>query len=147
MPSSDTTPLVGSPKSPNAPTTAPRPLSAGAITALGAIRIATAAACMVAPQFTSRLFLVDVPPAASLAMRMVGAREAALGGLLLVGKNSGRRDALRMVLMAGIAADLLDIVAGVVDVASGSIGMGTLDMVAGGAVLAVALGVVGLRGL
>lgn len=84
---------------------------------------------------------------------MIGAREAALSVLLLVGSRrvavepATYRDGLRMAIMAGICADLLDIVAGVVDVASGSIGMGTFDMVAGGALLAVGLGVVGLRGL
>jgi len=151
MAPSDTTPLVGSPKIPTG--TSSRPVSTGTITTLGVVRAVTAAALMFAPQLTTRLFLLDLPAAASTVTRMIGAREAALSVLLLVGSRrvavepATYRDGLRMAIMAGICADLLDIVAGVVDVASGSIGMGTFDMVAGGALLAVGLGVVGLRGL
>lgn len=150
MSSSANTPLVGGPKSIKNPDTSSgllRSSSNAIITSLGVVRLTLAGACLFAPKLVERLFLMDLPPTASSAIRMIGAREVALGGLVLAARKPDRREALRMVLVAGICTDALDIAAGIVDFTSGSIGIGTLDVIAGTALLAIALGKVGLSSL
>lgn len=152
MAPSDTTPLVGSPKSPN-PTPAGagplRPLTAGIITTIGAARIATGVACLAAPSLALRLFSLDLPAPSYYVVRLFGSRELALGTLLLVAKGRGAssRDAVRLGVLAGVLTDVVDVVSSVVDLASGNIGMGTFDLGGGVALLLAVLGVVGLRGL
>ncbi|KAK1770144.1 hypothetical protein QBC33DRAFT_530251 [Phialemonium atrogriseum] len=151
MAPSDTTPLVGSPKSPNpTPTGAGplRPLTAGIITTIGAARIATGVACLAAPSLALRLFSLDLPAPSYYVVRLFGSRELALGTLLLVAKSQGAsRDAVRLGVLAGVLTDVVDVVSSVVDLASGNIGMGTFDLGGGVALLLAVLGVVGLRGL
>lgn len=130
-----------------------RPVSTGAMTTLSVVRGITAAALLAAPQLTARLFFLDLPPTASILMRLVGTREAALGGLLLVcssrvaAKPTAYREGLRLAILAGMSADVLDIVVGGFSAATGSIGLASFDMLAGGALLAIVLGAVGLRNL
>lgn len=99
MPSSHQTatdPLLGgSRKADNDPS--PQALSSTTqmtVKALSIIRIATGAACLVAPRFTCGLFLYNVPAEHALLVRMFGIRDGVLGELLLTAEDrklGGRR--------------------------------------------------------
>jgi hypothetical protein len=60
--------------------------------ALSIIRIATGVACFFAPQFTCGTHGYDVPDAYTLLVRMMGAREAINGGLLLTAEDKEAND-------------------------------------------------------
>jgi hypothetical protein len=55
--------------------------------ALSIIRIATGAACLIAPRFTCAIFKYNVPPEHSLLVRMFGVRDAVLGELLITAED------------------------------------------------------------
>ncbi|KAJ4361464.1 hypothetical protein N0V95_001881 [Ascochyta clinopodiicola] len=91
------------------------PISAStlyAVKTLSWIRIATGAACLAAPQFTCALFKLRIPAESSLLVRMIGARDAALGELLLTAEDEhapdgGRRE-MRRAIWTGMAADFMN---------------------------------------
>lgn len=62
------------------------------IKALSFIRIATGAACLIAPRFTCALFKFPVPAEQTLLVRMVGARDAVLGELLITAEDKTAHD-------------------------------------------------------
>ncbi|CAO2655765.1 Nn.00g045680.m01.CDS01 [Neocucurbitaria sp. VM-36] len=75
---------------PNSP-----PLSSTTLTAIKAlslIRIATGAACLVAPRFTCALFKYPVPAEQALLVRMFGVRDAVFGELLITAEDKTAPD-------------------------------------------------------
>jgi hypothetical protein len=75
------------------------------VKALSAIRIATGAACLLAPRFTCALFKYNVPVQQALIVRMVGSRDAMLGAILITAEDKNHTDGGRryvyMVLISG----------------------------------------------
>jgi hypothetical protein len=146
-------PLINSPLKPKSEPSN-NPLSAStqyAIKALSYFRIATGAACLIAPQFTCALFRYNVPVGSALLVRMVGARDAVLGELLLTAEDrsapdGGRRE-MRRAIWTGIAADAVDIGSLAYAVAKGHAGKPTGALFGAGAVVFMGLGAMGLRGL
>ncbi|KAF2628759.1 hypothetical protein BU25DRAFT_31760 [Macroventuria anomochaeta] len=149
----ETNPLLNTPLKPKTEP-ADEPVSAGtlyAIKALSYVRIAGGAACLVAPQFACALFQYNVPVGSALLVRMVGARDGVLGGLLLTAEDKkahdgGRRE-MRRGLWTGIAADAIDIGSLAYAVAKGHVGQPTGGLFGAGAVVFIGLGAWGLRGL
>jgi hypothetical protein len=131
-----------------------KPISASttyAIKALSYMRIATGAACLVAPQFTCALFKYNVPIGSVLLVRMVGARDGALGELLLTAQDKdapdgGRRE-MRRAIWTGMAVDVIDIGSLAYAVAKGHALKSTGGLFGAGAVVFMGLGAWGLRGL
>ncbi|OSS54676.1 hypothetical protein B5807_01027 [Epicoccum nigrum] len=122
-----------------------------AINTLSYLRIATGAACLVTPQFTCALFKWNVPVGSTLLVRMVGARDGVLGGLLLTAEDKnapdgGRRE-LKRAIWANMAADTIDIGSLVYAVAKGHVGKSTGWLFGAGAVVSMGLSAWGLRGL
>ncbi len=122
-----------------------------AIKALSYVRIATGAACLVAPQFTCALFKYNVPVGSALLVHMVGARDGVLGELLLTAEDKnapdgGRRE-MRRALWTGIAADAIDIGSLAYAVAKGHVGKPTGGLFGAGAIVFIGLGAWGLRSL
>lgn len=122
-----------------------------AIKALSVIRIATGAACLVAPRFTCGLFRYTVPAEQAVLVRMFGVRDAIFGELLVTAEDKGRDDGgrreIRRAIWAGIAADVVDIGSLVFGVAMGQVGKTTGGLLGACAVGALGLGALGLRGL
>lgn len=119
--------------------------------ALSYARIATGAACLVAPQFTCALFKYNVPIGSALLVRMVGARDLAMGELLLTAEDKdapdgGKRE-MRRAIWTGLAADVIDIGSLAYAVAKGHAGKPTGGLFGAGAVVFIGLGTWGLRGL
>lgn len=131
-----------------------KPISASttyAIKALSYMRIATGAACLVAPQFTCALFKYNVPIGSALLVRMVGGRDGVLGELLLTAQDKdapdgGRRETKRAI-WTGMAADAIDIGSLAYAVAKGHALKSTGGLFGAGAVVFMGLGAWGLRGL
>jgi hypothetical protein len=62
------------------------------IKVLTVVRFATGAACIVAPRFTCAMFKLNVPAEQALLVRMVGARDASFGELLITAEDKERGD-------------------------------------------------------
>lgn len=62
------------------------------IKTLSVVRIATGAACLVAPRFTCALFRHNVPAEQALLVRMIGARDALFGELLITAEDKESGD-------------------------------------------------------
>lgn len=142
------TPLKAKTEHSNEPVSAS---SLWAIRALSYARIATGAACLVAPQLTCALFKYNVPVGSALLVRMVGARDGVLGELLLTAEDKdapdgGRRE-MKRAIWAGIAADAIDMGSLAYAVAKGHVGKPVGGLFGAGAVVFVGLGAWGLRGL
>lgn len=74
---------------------ASKPLSSTTRTAiftLHYIRIATGAACLIAPRYTCALFKYNVPTESALLVRMFGVRDAVFGELLTTAIDEKRSD-------------------------------------------------------
>ena len=113
--------------------------------------IAAGAGCLVAPQFTCALFKWNVPVGSTLLVRMVGARDGVLGGLLLTAEDKnapdgGRRE-LRRAIWTGMAANTIDMGCLAYAVAKGHVGVSTGGLFGAGFVVFMGLGAWGLRGL
>lgn len=122
-----------------------------AVKTLAYMRIATGAACLVAPQFTCALFRLNIPVGSALLVRMIGARDGVLGELLLTAEDrnapdGGRRE-LRRAIWAGMAADAIDIGSLVYAVAKGHVGKPTGGLFGAGAIVFMGLGAWGLKDL
>lgn len=121
------------------------------IEALSYMRIAVGAASLLAPQFTCALFKLNVPAGSALLVRMVGARDLAMGELLLTARdknapNGGRRE-MRRALWTGLAADAIDVGSLAYAVTKGHALKSTGGLFGAGAVVFLGLGAWGLRGL
>lgn len=122
-----------------------------AIKALSYMRIATGAACLIAPQLTCALFKYNVPIGSALLVRMVGARDGVMGELLLTAEDKNARDGgrreMRRAIWTGMAADAIDIGSLAYAVAKGHAAKSTGGLFGAGAVVFIGLGAWGLRGL
>ena len=74
-----------------------------AIKVLAIIRIATGAACLIAPRFTCALHNYNVEPEYLLLVRMMGVREGVVGGLLLTAEDREREDGGRRYVCPNIS--------------------------------------------
>lgn len=114
----------------------------GALSALVGLRLAVGVASWLAPRPAGRLFGLDVPanPQAPYLARLFGARDVALAW----GALSSAGDARRKWLLAGLACDAADALAGLAGARGGYLPKLTSLLVTGTAVSAVALGAVAL---
>jgi hypothetical protein len=122
-------------------------MSSPFITFLSTARIGFGTLSFLAPSSTLSLFRVSpvpVPGSAILATRMFGIRDAVLGALLYTADNPA---AVRRALIAGAVVDGIDAMACVYGVMNGDIEMLGADLVGGGALVFLAMGFWGLRGL
>ncbi|EUC46995.1 hypothetical protein COCMIDRAFT_3990 [Bipolaris oryzae ATCC 44560] len=121
------------------------------IKALALLRIGFGVSCLLAPRFTFGLFRIDVPAAYAVLPRLFGGREIMLGELLLTAGNNklpdgGRRE-IKRALWAGIGADIIDFGCALFGSAIGTSSKASTALVAGGAVVSIIVGAVGMRGL
>jgi hypothetical protein len=139
-----------------------------AINILAYARMGIGAASLVAPLPVCSAFLLPVAPVATLAIRLAGARDFAVGGLLwhaarkhqevpvgdvkeqqpLVAKTNTRSSKfLRSALTAGIVVDAIDILSVAACFADGTVPLDGAVVFAGGAAAFVGLGAWALRGI
>ena len=122
-----------------------------AINVLSVIRIATGAACLIAPRFTCAQHEYDLPVEHAFAVRMMGIREGVNGGLLLTAGDqeytlAGKRE-IRRAVWAGMIADATDIVSLTYGFTNGQVGKTTALIIGGAAVGAITLAKFILNGL
>ena len=113
-----------------------------ALNALVGVRLAVGFASWLTPRPAGKLFGLDVPanPQAPYLARLFGARDVALAW----GALSSEGDARRQWLLAGLACDAADALAGFAGMRSGYLPKLTSVLVTGTALSAVALGAVAL---
>lgn len=111
-----------------------------ALSTLVALRLAVGVASWLAPRPAGKLFGLDVSanPQAPYLARLFGARDVALAW----GTFSSEGDARRQWLLAGLACDAADALAGLAGARSGYLPKLTSALVTGTALSAVALGAV-----
>lgn len=113
--------------------------------ALSAVHLLLGASCLATPILTTRLFrLTPVTGASILLCRLVGARELILGTLLWTAET---RISQRQSVLASLVADGVDLLSIGVGLLEGSLEQSSAAVGAGGAVVGVLLGLVGLRSL
>lgn len=118
-------------------------MSSPFLTFLAGARIAFGTASCLLPSPTLSLFrLAPAPGSTLLATRMFGVRDAVLGGLLYTADNPA---AVRRALIAGAVVDGIDALSCVYGVLNGDIEMLAADLVGGGAVVFMVMGLWGLR--
>ncbi len=110
---------------------------------LSVARIGIGAAAVAAPELAFRSFMLDPQrnPQHHLVTRMFGSREIALGVATLAAVRSGRRGWV----LAGIAIDSADAVAGYLSGASGTVSKKNSGMFAAAAAGGVLAGLLALR--
>ncbi|KAH7110780.1 hypothetical protein B0J13DRAFT_577417 [Dactylonectria estremocensis] len=118
---------------------------------LSIIRIATGAVCLIAPRLTCSLHGYSIPAESALLVRMMGAREAINGGLLLTvedkeSQDGGKRN-IKRALWVGIVADAIDICSVTYGFAMGEVGRTTGGILGTAAAGAITLATLILRGL
>jgi len=113
-----------------------------ALTALVGVRLAIGVASWLTPRPAGKLFGLDLPanPQAPYLARLFGARDVALAW----GALSSEGDAKRQWLLAGLACDAADTLAGFAGGRSGYLPKLTSVLVTGTALSAVALGAAAL---
>lgn len=113
------------------------------VTGLSLARIGIGAVSFADPGLAAKLFRLDAAgnPQAPYLSRMFGSREILLGVLTLVASGSARRN----LVLAGMAVDGADAVAGYLAGRDGYVDQTTSAMLTAPAVMAVVAGAVGLR--
>jgi hypothetical protein len=113
-----------------------------ALSALVGLRLAVGAASWLTPRSAGKLFGLDVPanPQAPYLARLFGVRDVALAW----GTFSSEGDTRRQWLLAGLACDAADALAGLAGARGGYLPKLTSVLVTGTALSAVALGAVAL---
>jgi hypothetical protein len=113
-----------------------------ALSALVGLRLAVGVASWLTPRPAGKMFGLDVPanPQAPYLARLFGARDVALAW----GTFSSEGDARRQWLLAGLACDAADALAGFAGAQGGYLTKRTGALVTGTALSAVALGAVAL---
>lgn len=149
---SSSAPLLSPTNAPSIAIDKPSPMTSGAITTLGALKLILGTACVVAPKFSGGLFLLNVTPQAVIMTRLFGSGVAAFGALTWslnkwAAEGKVSKDELRRAVIFNLAEDVADVVSCAVGFTSGMFGVGTLGMLGGGCAGLAALGVVGLVGL
>ncbi len=114
-----------------------------ALSALVGLRLAVGVASWLTPRPAGKLFGLDLPanPQAPYLARLFGARDVALAW----GTFSSEGDVQRQWLLAGLACDAADALAGIAGMRGGYLSKVTSVLVTGTALSAVALGAVALR--
>ena len=109
------------------------------------VRTAVGAGSWVAPELTGRLFGLDAVanPQLPYLGRLFGVRDVALGAGLALSSGQSRK----LWLQLGIACDAADAVAGLLAGRKGQLSKVSTVLVTAPALLAIALGVAGLKGL
>jgi hypothetical protein len=108
---------------------------------LSLARIALGAAAWVAPERGLRLLGLDTTAGGPFLVRIFGARDLAFGALTLLAQPHARPALLRL----GVALDASDAAAALLATRSGTVGTSTGALVTGGALGAVAGGLLALR--
>ncbi|KAJ4985394.1 hypothetical protein SVAN01_09149 [Stagonosporopsis vannaccii] len=143
-------PLLGAAKTDRSP----KPIPAGSLWAIRAIsylRLGVGAVSLVAPQFACTLFKYNVPVGSALLVRMVGARDGVLGGLLLTAgdesASDGGRKEIRRAIWTAMVSDFIDVGSLVLGIAMGQVDESVGIPFSAGAVICVGLGAWVLRNL
>jgi hypothetical protein len=115
----------------------------GTVNKLAALRIAIGAASWVTPRVAAKPFGLDAQanPQAPYLGRLFGARDIALGW----GALTSEGDAQRQWLLAGVACDVADALAGIAGARAGYLAPLTSVLVTGTAISAAALGAAALN--
>ncbi|MCJ1263801.1 hypothetical protein MMC22_003671 [Lobaria immixta] len=122
------------------------------IKTLAIARTLVGVSLLAVPLLTSRTFFLPASMSSTLALRLCGARDAALGGLLwsassrLSSSDAQLPALLRPALMTGAVVDALDLVSVGACLVDGSVNVVPAAVVGGGAAVFLAAGVWGLRG-
>lgn len=113
------------------------------VTGLSLARIGIGAVAYANPGLAARLFRLDAQgnPQAPYLSRIFGSRDIVLGALTLAATGSARRN----LVLAGMAADGADAVAGYLAGRDGYVDQTTSAMLTAPALMAVVAGAVGLR--
>ncbi|KAF2494541.1 hypothetical protein BU16DRAFT_527613 [Lophium mytilinum] len=127
----------------------PNRLTQGAINVLSISRLVAGTASIVAPGLMVSLFRITVSgPGALILPRMFGVRDGVLAELLWTadGTQNDKRE-LKRALWAGLATDTLDLASCVFGLATGTLSKPAFGLLGGGAMVFMALGTIGLRGV
>ncbi len=113
------------------------------ITALAGVRVAIGVSAWATPRLAGRMFGLDAGanPQSPYLARLFGVRDAALAWGVLTSEG----EAQRQWLVAGLACDVADALAGAVGGSAGYLPKATSALVTGTAVAAAALGVAALN--
>lgn len=125
-------------------------ISVVAINSLALARTLAGASLLASPRFTASLFSLPTFSAASVFLRLCGARDAALGGLLWSSSYTSpelRTPMLRQALIIGAVVDVLDGISVGVCFLEGNLKSTPAALIGGGALLFLGLGLVGLKGI
>lgn len=130
----------------------PPRIASTAVVGLAVSKVLLGISCIVAPRFSGRLFLLDVPRSSYIVVRLFGSGVGRLGGSLLgshltANSRQTTSDMVRPVLVAKLVADSVDVISCTASFASGSVGASTFTLLGGGCVILVILGLMGMRGV
>jgi hypothetical protein len=112
------------------------------ITILSSLRMGFGFFSLLAPSTTLSLFQMPVHSSALVTTRLFGVRDAVLGGLLWTADSPA---AVRRALIAGVIVDGIDALGAVYGLWQGDLDMLATDLVGGGAIVFLAMGLYGLR--
>lgn len=113
-----------------------------ALTFLAVTRFIFGSAFWLAPEFSSNLLSLPFEPTAAHPFRLFGIRDAVLAGLLW---SAHSPELKRQALIAGLVVDVSDIISTGLGLVEGSLDVTTAAWTVGGAALAVAIAIWGLR--
>lgn len=115
-----------------------------ALTFLAVTRFLFGSAFWLAPEFSSNLLSLPFEPNAAHPFRLFGIRDAVIAGLLW---SAHSPELKRQALIAGLVVDVSDIISTGIGLVEGSLDVTTAAWTVGGAALAVAIAIWGLRDL
>jgi hypothetical protein len=119
-------------------------MSGLAITLLSGLRMTVGVVGFLGPTTTAQLMGHPAPTSSILSNRLWASRDAVLGAFVY---SASSDESIRGALLAGMAADALDIVAVALGLLDGTVGMRTAAALGGGALVFFGLGVASLKGL
>ncbi|KAF2020895.1 hypothetical protein BU24DRAFT_416557 [Aaosphaeria arxii CBS 175.79] len=127
------------------------PLASGTLKTLSVMRIVLGASTLVAPRWTCALFFYPLPATAGVLARLFGIREVVLGELLYTAEDKtaadgGKRE-IKRALWANMASDAVDLGSVTFALATGTLGRIPSAAFAGGAIFALVLGGISMKGL
>ncbi|KAF4472813.1 hypothetical protein FALBO_294 [Fusarium albosuccineum] len=134
------------------PATGPSRVSSMSIATLGAAKVALGVGCIVAPQLTGRIFLMEIATESVLMARLFGSSCAALGAATWnmnkqVGRMNVGKENLKTLVMFNITADIVDVLSCTAGYVSGTYGLPAFAMLGGGCLILAVLGIVGHQGI
>jgi hypothetical protein len=119
-------------------------MSGLAITLLSTLRFTVGVVGFLGPSTTAKLMGHPAPASSVISNRLWASRDGILAGLLF---SASSDESVRLALLGGITADVLDIVSVALGLLDGSVGTKTAVAFGGGAMAFVGLGLVALNGL